>query len=57
MYWKLHFLVFDFDNDILYLQLKDGFPFEMDVLYVVSLKANIDPSEQDEVAQLLLENF
>ena len=48
---------FDFDSDSLSLQLKDGFPSDVEVLYVGSLKADIDPSEQDEVAQLLLERF
>ncbi|MED6157271.1 putative alpha,alpha-trehalose-phosphate synthase [UDP-forming] 11 [Stylosanthes scabra] len=49
--------IFDYDADSLYLQLKDGFPSDVEVLYVGSLKADVDPSEQDEVSQLLLERF
>lgn len=48
---------FELDSDNLYLQLKDGFPSDVEVLYVGSLKADIDPSEQDEVSQILLEKF
>ncbi|XP_028775429.1 probable alpha,alpha-trehalose-phosphate synthase [UDP-forming] 11 [Neltuma alba] len=48
---------FEFDSDSLVLQLKDGLPSDVDVLYVGSLKVEIDPSEQDEVAQVLLEKF
>ncbi|XP_054807675.1 probable alpha,alpha-trehalose-phosphate synthase [UDP-forming] 11 isoform X2 [Prosopis cineraria] len=48
---------FEFDSDSLVLQLKDGLPSDVDVLYVGSLKDEIDPSEQDEVAQVLLEKF
>lgn len=39
------------------LQLRDGFKPDVEVLYVGCLKAEIDPSEQDEVASLLLHEF
>ncbi|XP_057967645.1 probable alpha,alpha-trehalose-phosphate synthase [UDP-forming] 11 [Malania oleifera] len=48
---------FDWDMDALVLQLKDGFPPEVEVLYVGSLKAEIEPAEQEEVAQFLLKKF
>ncbi|KAK6942386.1 Glycosyl transferase, family 20 [Dillenia turbinata] len=48
---------FEWDNDALVLQLKDGFPPDVEVIYVGSLKVEVDQSEQDEVAQLLLEKF
>ncbi|KAK7329849.1 hypothetical protein VNO77_24030 [Canavalia gladiata] len=48
---------FEWDRDSLVLQLKDGFPSEVEVLYVGSLKAEIEACEQEEVAQTLLERF
>ncbi|KAB2029399.1 hypothetical protein ES319_D05G160300v1 [Gossypium barbadense] len=48
---------FSWDDDSLLLQLKDGLPEEMEVLYVGSLKVDVDPSEQDDVSQLLLDRF
>ncbi|KAF7838078.1 putative alpha,alpha-trehalose-phosphate synthase [UDP-forming] 11 [Senna tora] len=48
---------FELDSDSLVLQLRDGLPCDVEVLYVGSLKAEIDASEQDQVAQLLLDKF
>ncbi|KAI4344365.1 hypothetical protein L6164_011599 [Bauhinia variegata] len=48
---------FELDSDSLVLQLKDGFPPDVEVLYIGSLKAEIDATEQDEVAQVLLDKF
>ncbi|KAK8482307.1 hypothetical protein V6N12_005827 [Hibiscus sabdariffa] len=48
---------FSWDDDSLLLQLKDGLPEDMEVLYVGSLKVDVDPSEQDDVSQLLLDRF
>lgn len=48
---------FEWDKDSLVLQLKDGFPSDVEVVYVGSLKAEIEACEQEEVAQLLLEGF
>ncbi|OIW19451.1 hypothetical protein TanjilG_09471 [Lupinus angustifolius] len=48
---------FEFDSDSLVLQLKDGFPSDTEVLYVGSLNADVEFSEQDDVAQILLEKF
>ncbi|XP_023736189.1 probable alpha,alpha-trehalose-phosphate synthase [UDP-forming] 7 [Lactuca sativa] len=48
---------FTWDDDSLLLRLKDGFPDDMDVLYVGSLNVDVDGIEQDDVAQLLLERF
>ncbi|XP_048427911.1 probable alpha,alpha-trehalose-phosphate synthase [UDP-forming] 9 [Pyrus x bretschneideri] len=48
---------FSLDEDSILLQLKDGFSSESEVVYVGSLKAEIDASEQEEVAQKLLEEF
>ena len=39
------------------LQLKDGLPDDMEVLYVGSLRVDIDPAEQDDVSQYLLDKF
>lgn len=49
--------IFDLDHDALVLQLKDGFQPDVEVLYVGSLAVDIDPVDQEEVAQLLLEKF
>ncbi|XAR66688.1 Alpha,alpha-trehalose-phosphate synthase (UDP-forming) [Bertholletia excelsa] len=48
---------FDLDKDALVLQLKDGFPSEVEVIYVGCLKPEIEPAEQDEASQLLLDRF
>lgn len=48
---------FSWDEDSPLLQLKDGFSSETEVIYVGSLKDEIDASEQEEVAQKLLEDF
>ncbi|XP_022147884.1 probable alpha,alpha-trehalose-phosphate synthase [UDP-forming] 7 [Momordica charantia] len=48
---------FSWNEDSLLLQLKDGLPEDMEVLYVGSLKVDIQPDEQDEVSQILLEKF
>lgn len=48
---------FSFDEDSLQLQLKDGFSFGTEVIYVGSLKVDVDASEQEEVSQKLLEEF
>ncbi|GFY88306.1 trehalose-phosphatase/synthase 9 [Actinidia rufa] len=48
---------FSWDEDSLLLQLKDGFSPETEVIYVGSLKVEVDATEQEEVAQKLLDNF
>ncbi|XP_044488299.1 probable alpha,alpha-trehalose-phosphate synthase [UDP-forming] 9 isoform X2 [Mangifera indica] len=48
---------FSLDKDSLLLHLKDGFSLETEFIYVGSLKVDIDQSEQEEVAQKLLEDF
>ncbi|KAL3631042.1 putative alpha,alpha-trehalose-phosphate synthase [UDP-forming] 9 [Castilleja foliolosa] len=48
---------FTFDEDALLLQLKDGFPPDAEVIYVGSLKVEIEANEQEEVAQRLLDDF
>ncbi|KAF8399285.1 hypothetical protein HHK36_015150 [Tetracentron sinense] len=48
---------FSLNEDSILLQLKDGFSSETEVIYVGSLKVDIDASEQEEVAQTLLEDF
>lgn len=48
---------FSWDEDSLLLQLKDGLGEDVEVIYVGSLKEEIDPSEQEDVAQTLLETF
>ncbi|KAL9275320.1 Alpha,alpha-trehalose-phosphate synthase [UDP-forming] 5-like protein [Drosera capensis] len=48
---------FSWDEDSLLLQLKDGLGEDMEVVYVGCLKEEIDLSEQDSVAQTLLETF
>ncbi|KDP31124.1 hypothetical protein JCGZ_11500 [Jatropha curcas] len=54
---KLNKWLFSFDEDSLLLQMKDGFSINTEVVYVGSLKADVDISEQEEVSQLLLEQF
>ncbi|XP_051145114.1 alpha,alpha-trehalose-phosphate synthase [UDP-forming] 5 [Andrographis paniculata] len=48
---------FAWDEDSLLLQLKDGLGEDVEVIYVGSLKDEIDAGEQDDVAQKLLETF
>ncbi|GJU47194.1 probable alpha,alpha-trehalose-phosphate synthase [UDP-forming] 7 [Tanacetum coccineum] len=48
---------FSWDENSLYRHIKDGLPEEMEVIYVGSLKVDVDVSEQDEVSQILLERF
>ncbi|KAL8140317.1 hypothetical protein V2J09_006338 [Rumex salicifolius] len=48
---------FSWDEDSLLLQLKDGLPEDMEVLYVGSLKADVQADEQDDVSQALLDRF
>ncbi|MED6143652.1 putative alpha,alpha-trehalose-phosphate synthase [UDP-forming] 9 [Stylosanthes scabra] len=48
---------FSLDEDSILLQLKDGFSSDTEVIYVGSLKVDIDASEQEEVAQRLLDDF
>ncbi|EXC16039.1 putative alpha,alpha-trehalose-phosphate synthase [UDP-forming] 9 [Morus notabilis] len=48
---------FSLDEDSLSLQLKDGFPSGSKVVFVGSLKVDVDSSEQEEVSQKLLEEF
>ncbi|XVF50295.1 hypothetical protein PTKIN_Ptkin04bG0084900 [Pterospermum kingtungense] len=48
---------FSFDEDSLLLQMKDGFSSDIDVVYVGSLKVDVDSSEQDEVSWKLLKEF
>eukprot|EP01018_Ginkgo_biloba_P005524 Gb_07459 [translate_table: standard] len=48
---------FSWDEDSLLLQLKDGLAEDVEVVYVGCLKEEVDPSEQDDVAQILLESF
>ncbi|CAH8339673.1 unnamed protein product [Eruca vesicaria subsp. sativa] len=48
---------FTWDQDSLFLHLKNGLPEDMEVLYIGSLTVDVDPHEQDEVAQILLEKF
>ncbi|XP_072995917.1 probable alpha,alpha-trehalose-phosphate synthase [UDP-forming] 9 [Typha latifolia] len=45
---------FTMDEDSILLQLVDGFSSDAEVVYVGSLKVDIDPGEQEEVAQKLL---
>lgn len=48
---------FSLDKDSILPQLKDGFSSETEMLYVGSLKVEIDVTEQEEVAQKLLGEF
>ncbi|KAG8638824.1 hypothetical protein MANES_14G067800v8 [Manihot esculenta] len=48
---------FSFDEDSILLQMKDGFSINTEVVYVGSLKVDVDTSEQEEVSQKLLEEF
>uniref|UniRef100_A0A1J3EW40 alpha,alpha-trehalose-phosphate synthase (UDP-forming) n=1 Tax=Noccaea caerulescens TaxID=107243 RepID=A0A1J3EW40_NOCCA len=48
---------FTWDEDSLQLQLRDGFTQETEFLYVGSLNADVEPNEQEEVSQRLLDEF
>ncbi|KAJ7953426.1 Trehalose-6-phosphate synthase [Quillaja saponaria] len=49
--------VFNWDEDSLLLQLKDGLGEDVEVIYIGCLKEEIESSEQDDVAQYLLDTF
>ncbi|KAJ1398331.1 Trehalose-phosphatase [Sesbania bispinosa] len=48
---------FTWDEDSLLLQLKDGLGEDVEVIYIGCLREEIEPDEQDDVAQYLLDNF
>ncbi|KAJ4849185.1 putative alpha,alpha-trehalose-phosphate synthase [UDP-forming] 9 [Turnera subulata] len=48
---------FSLDEDSLLLQMKDGFSSDAEVVFVGSLKVDVDASEQEEVSLRLLEEF
>ncbi|RDX61082.1 Alpha,alpha-trehalose-phosphate synthase [UDP-forming] 5, partial [Mucuna pruriens] len=48
---------FAWDEDSLLLQLKDGLGDDVETIYIGCLKEEIEPSEQDDVAQHLLDTF
>uniref|UniRef100_A0A1D1YP89 alpha,alpha-trehalose-phosphate synthase (UDP-forming) n=1 Tax=Anthurium amnicola TaxID=1678845 RepID=A0A1D1YP89_9ARAE len=48
---------FSWDEDSLLLQLKDGLGEDTEVIYIGCLKEEIDPGDQDDVSQTLLETF
>ncbi|XP_062206865.1 probable alpha,alpha-trehalose-phosphate synthase [UDP-forming] 7 [Phragmites australis] len=48
---------FSWDDDSLLLQLRDGIPDEMEVLFVGTLRADVPVADQDEVSQALLDRF
>lgn len=48
---------FTWDDDSLLLQLRDGLGEDREVIYIGCLREEIDPNDQDDVAQILLENF
>lgn len=48
---------FSWDEDSLLLQLKDGLGEDLEVIYIGCLREEIEPREQDDVAQTLLETF
>ncbi|KAI3693785.1 hypothetical protein L1987_76737 [Smallanthus sonchifolius] len=48
---------FGWDEDSLLLQLRDGLGEDVEITYVGCLREDIDPKDQDDVAQSLLENF
>ncbi|CAI9278337.1 unnamed protein product [Lactuca saligna] len=50
-------LTFTFDEDSLLWQLKDGFSPETEFIYIGSLKVEVDATEQEEVAQKLLDEY
>ncbi|KAI3501561.1 hypothetical protein L1887_29435 [Cichorium endivia] len=48
---------FSWDEDSLLLQLKHGLNEDLEIIYIGCLREEIDPKDQDDVAQHLLENF
>ncbi|KAJ6803960.1 putative alpha,alpha-trehalose-phosphate synthase [UDP-forming] 9 [Iris pallida] len=48
---------FSWDPDALALQLRSGLPEASEVFHVGTLRADVDPSEQEEVASHLYQNF
>ncbi|QCE08583.1 alpha,alpha-trehalose-phosphate synthase [UDP-forming] 5 [Vigna unguiculata] len=48
---------FTWDEDSLLLQLQDGLGDDVETIYIGCLKEEIEPSEQDDVAQYLLDTF
>lgn len=48
---------FSYDKDSIFWQLKDGLSSDADVVYVGSLKVDVDASEQEKVSLVLMEEF
>uniref|UniRef100_A0A803LJ58 Uncharacterized protein n=1 Tax=Chenopodium quinoa TaxID=63459 RepID=A0A803LJ58_CHEQI len=48
---------FTVDEDLILLQLKNGLPPNTEIIYIGSLKADVDITEQDEVSQKLFKEF
>ncbi|KAK2646486.1 hypothetical protein Ddye_021681 [Dipteronia dyeriana] len=48
---------FRYDDDSLVLQLKDGFSPDTEVVYIGSLNAEVDVSDQDDVSAVLFDRF
>ncbi|KAH9610036.1 hypothetical protein KSS87_016786 [Heliosperma pusillum] len=48
---------FEYDEDSLYLQLKDGLDPKINVLYIGCLKVEIDAEKQEEISQYLMDEF
>ena len=48
---------FNWDEDLLLLQLKDGLGEGIEVTYIGCLKEEVAPNEQDDAAQILLKTF
>lgn len=48
---------FSWDEDSLLLQLKDGLSSETEVIYVGSLKVDVNINEQEEISQRLLDDY
>uniref|UniRef100_A0ACD5VR01 Uncharacterized protein n=1 Tax=Avena sativa TaxID=4498 RepID=A0ACD5VR01_AVESA len=48
---------FSWDDDSLLLQLRDGIPDDMEVLFVGGVRTEVPAAEQDEVAQALYDRF
>ncbi|XP_076927733.1 putative alpha,alpha-trehalose-phosphate synthase [UDP-forming] 7 [Bidens hawaiensis] len=48
---------FVWDESSIYMHIKDSVPNNIEVFYVGTLRADVDPTEQDDVAKALLDNF
>ncbi|KAK1420389.1 hypothetical protein QVD17_21945 [Tagetes erecta] len=52
-----YFWDFTWDESSIYMHVKDGLPETLEIFYVGTLRADVDPTEHDDVSKMLLDGF